>query len=587
VSLVELGEEPVARDGVESDRTTPPPGRDAVPWKERPRAVFTCALAVRVVIAAVFLGSCDSLNAIAVVPTAASHAYFYLPYFPVIDNILGTSALVISKLHFIPLALVPKLIPCLADSLIAVWFLMDNRFDKPFRRRAAWLYVFCPLPLILICIQGQWDSMWVLPMVSALAMADLVKHTTSTRRGTLLIIGALLGIAILSKPVAIITAGLLIPNFRLRRSTNDWIQECSLMLIGFATTMGLFFAKFALDGTNLHRSVDNVIAYAGTPGFTVFGPAKLWYLHALSVIPVSHSVATQELTVNADLRDLSIIYVLAIVLFQVFARVPLDKMTAAAAALLICPAVGGLAPQYLFWPLVFILASGRVRAAVAYALSASSLYFLFFLIPGASAVKGESAAAYLPLRSLSFLGIPHRALEWFANSPVALDIWNPLANLIVPIAMCCFGLYLLVARTRPQYAPEERHLQPLELRAIRTCIPYVAALVVATLVYSFYTINNLSAMYATLDAGVRKYAFLHPIFNTSYWSGAFFFTTHTPWNALTSGTWWGSILVLGPLLIVAWGVFACRRFSSADALVKRDDAAKPFFTWRRVRESSS
>ena len=112
------------------------------------------------------------------------------------------------------------------------------------------------------------------------------------------------------------------------------------------------------------------------------------------------TLATQILTVNTDLRDLSIIYVLAIVLYQVFARVPLDKMTAAAAALLICPAVGGLAPQYLFWPLVFILASGRVRAAIYYALSASSLYFVFFLIPGASAVKGESAAAYLPLRSL-------------------------------------------------------------------------------------------------------------------------------------------------------------------------------------------
>ena len=563
---------------------TLPLDRETDSWKERPGVVFLCALAVRVVIAAIFLGSCDTLNAIAVIPTAAAHGYFYLPYFPVIDNILGSSALVISKLHFVPIALVPKLIPCFADSLIAVWFLKDNRFERPFRRRAAWLYVFCPLPLILICLQGQWDSMWVLPMVSALAMADLAKNATTSRRRTLLIIGALLGIAILSKPVAIITAGFLIPNYRSRKSTNDWIQECGLILTGMAATMGAFFAKFAFDGTNLHANLSNVVSYAGTPGFTIFGPAKLWYIHALSVIPVSRNVSIQELTVNSDFRDLSILYVLAIVLYQVLARVPLDKMTAAAAALLICPAVGGLAPQYLFWPLVFILASGRFRAAVSYALSASSLYFLFFLIPGASAVKGESVAALVPLRSLHFLGVPRAALDWFANSPVALDIWNPLANLVVPVAMCCFGLYLLTSRATPKYGPEGRQLAPLELRAIRTCIPYVAAMVIAVVVYSFYTNHNLGAMYATIDAGANKYGLLHSIFQTSYWSKASFFTTRTPWNAVVSGSWWGSIVLLGPLLIVLWGVHACRHFSSSDALVKRDGASQPLLTWRRPRE---
>jgi hypothetical protein len=417
-------------------------------------------------------------------------------------------------------------------------------------------------------------------MVSALAMADLLKHVKTSRKRTLLIIGSLLGFAILSKPVAIITAGLLVPNFRSRDSTNEWFKECFLILAGFAATMGMFFAKFALDGTDLHRNIQNVVSYGSIPGFTVFGPA--YYLHTLYQTNVARSVAV----LNADLRDVSIIYVIAIVLWQIGARVPLDKMTSAAAALLICPAVGGLAPQYLFWPLVFILASGRVRAAVLYSLSASSLYFFFFLIPGASAARGESVAAYLPLRSLSFLGVPRSAIEWFANSPVALHIWNPLANLVVPVTMCCFGLYLLVSRTTPKYAPEEKHLQPLGLRAIRTCIPYVTAIVTATVVYSLYTNDNLSSMYATLQVGVQKYGFIHPIFNASYWSDAYYFTARSPWNDLMSGTWWGSILVLGPLLIALWGVLACRHFSSSDAVVVRPDAGQSLFAWRRVREGS-
>lgn len=582
MSPVDIGDERSGLDVADVEDATKPRGNDAIAWKERPAAVFVSAFAVRVIISTVFLGSCDLINTLSHIPTAASHGYYFLPYFPVVYNITGASALVITKLHFVPVGLVPKLIPCIADSLIAAWLLMDNRFESHFRRRAAWLYVFCPLPLILVCIQGQWDSMWVLPVIAALAMSDLLRHATASRRRTLLIIGALLGIAILSKPVAIITAGLLIPNFRLRQSTNDWLRECGLILIGFVATMGLFLAKFALDGTNLKLNLQNVISYGGTPGFTVFGPAKFYSLHApLHTTNVHLTVAA----VTAEFRDLSIIYVLAIVLYQIFARVPLDKMTAAAAALLICPAVGGLAPQYLLWPLVFILASGRVRAAVYYALSASSFCFLFFLIPGATAAKGESVAAFLPLRSLSFLGIPRSVVEWFANSPVALDIWRPLADLVVPIAMCCFGLYLLISRSVPKYAPEESQLQPLGLRAIRTCIPYVSALVIATVTFSLYTNLHLRSMYATINAGVQKYAFAHAIFNARYWSNALYFTTRRPWNALESGTWWGSILFIGPLLIVLWGVFACRNFRNSDSVTVRVDSRQALLSRRRVRKS--
>jgi hypothetical protein len=572
VSLVELGDEP------KHDAATAQ--RDA--WSERPIAVFMSAFTMRVAIATIFLGSCDTINTISHIPIAAAHGYYFLPYFPIIYNITGASALVITKLHFVPVGLVPKLVPCFVDSLIAVWFLKDNRFDRQFRRRAAWFYVFCPLPLILVCIQGQWDSMWVLPMVSALAMADLVKHTSVSRRRTLLIIGALLGIAVISKPVAIITAGLLIPNFRARESTNDWIQECGLVLIGFVTTMGLFTAKFAFDGVNLHRNLVNVLAYGETPGFTVFGPAKFYSFHALTTSDVHLTVAA----VTSEFRDLSIIYVLAIVLYQVCARVPLDRMTAAAAALLICPAVGGLAPQYLFWPLVFILASGRARAAVGYAISASSFYFVFFLVLGASAAKGESVAAYLPLRSLGFLGIPRTVLEWFANSLVVTDIWTPVADLVVPFAMCCFGLYLLLSRPTSQYAPQESELNPMRLRAVRTCVPYVAVMVIATTVFSFLRNDNLGAMYVTLNADVQRYGFVHPIFSASYWSKTLYFTTLRPWNDLVSGTWWGSILILGPLLIALWGVFACRQFSRRDAVIRRDASRQSLRSWRRVRESS-
>ena len=75
-------------------------------------------------------------------PVAASHGYFYLPYFPIIENVLGSSALLMNHVSFLPVGLFPKLLPCVADSLMSVWLLRYDRFDATYRRRAAWIYDF-------------------------------------------------------------------------------------------------------------------------------------------------------------------------------------------------------------------------------------------------------------------------------------------------------------------------------------------------------------------------------------------------------------------------------------------------------------
>src|SRR5579863_3773745 len=97
----QLGKVQAARDGTDTNLAVLPLGRDADMWKDRPGAVFLCALTVRVIIATVFLGSCDTLDSIAHIPLAAAHGYFYLPYFPIIDNILGSSALIVSKINIV------------------------------------------------------------------------------------------------------------------------------------------------------------------------------------------------------------------------------------------------------------------------------------------------------------------------------------------------------------------------------------------------------------------------------------------------------------------------------------------------------
>jgi hypothetical protein len=526
---------------------------------DRAGAVFVVSLFVRVVLASIFLGGADTMNSLMEVPLAATHTFFYLPYFPIVQSIIGAVSPLVSHAHFVPLGLSVKLVPCIVDSLLSVWLLQNGRFDVRYRRRSAWLYAFCPLPLIMICLQGQWDSLWVLPAVTALALSDLLSDATKARRTTLLLIGGLLGLAVLSKPAALIIAGLLLPSFRSRTSVIGWMHDALLLLTGATVTVVIFFLEFAANGIHVHQNIYEALEYGGQPLRTLFGPANL---------AIFQHFATAPAGVAGEFRQLSIIYVVAIALYQLFARHPVDRMTAAAAAVLICPAIGGLAPDYLFWPLVFILASGRLRMASAYAVFSSSVFLLFFLIPGASYNPGVDLGALLPLRSLRFLGLPTAAFQWF-SSPASLDVWHCVANFVVPLAMCALGVYLLASRAHDRSGSHTAVVQPLELRSIRTIAPYAVLMVLVVVGYGVVSIHDPTALVSSVTHGVNRYAFADPIFSWHRWSKIYFWTAKHPYRDILGGSWWGTILILGPLGIAIWGAFALR--ASRPSTLRRPD----------------
>jgi hypothetical protein len=530
---------------------------------DRPAAVFIVSLVVRGILAAIFLGGADSMNALTAIPLAAMRKYFFLPYFPVVQNILGATSPLMNHAHFVPMGLTVKLVPCIVDSLISVWLLENNRFDRQYRRCSAWLYAFCPLPLILVCLQGQWDSLWVLPAVTALALADLLANATKARRTTLLLIGALLGLAVLSKPVAFIVAGLVLPSLRYRESVLRWIYDVTLITIGAAITVVLFFLKFAANGVHIHQNIFRALEYGGQPVSTFFGLADL------SIFKHFNSLQTSA---AMDFRQLAIIYVIAIVLYQLVARDPIDRMSAAAAAVLVCPAIGGLASQYFFWPIVFILAAGRLRVANAYAIIASSTYLLYFLIPGASNNPGENLGALLPLKSLRFLGIPLAAQKWFAT-PTMLEVWHSLANLFIPLAMCALGIYLLLSRRTDRVAPHLKSAEPLAFPSLRAVVPYTVLLVLAVLVYGMVSSHDSEATISLIYRGVNHYAFAHPIYTWRHWRIWLYWTAKHPYRELLSGSWWGTILFLGPIGIAAWGAIAVR--ASRLTAPRREVSAAP------------
>ena len=394
------------------------------------------ALVVRLVLAWVFLGSVDTVNTISAMPVALRHGVVYIPYFPLITNWLNLAAVI--DVHWLkwahdlglrpwalPVAFVPKLLPCLADSMLAAWLSMDRGQSVRNRRLAAWTYATCPLPLIIVCLQGQWDSVWVFFVILAIAIASGERTTAKARA----IAGVLLGLGVLVKPVPLIMLPLLFSPFGKRVSISTWIRELLPTVLAFLGVVLVAFSWFALEGINLSKNVHGVIRYSTDPKLSLFGISRLQLLNHFG-------------NSTTGLRDLSILVGAVLILRFHLSHHPLDPMITAAALLLITPALGGIAPQYLLWPLPFLLATGRLRVTAVYGALSSLVVLAFFIVPRASHIVGENNDLFLPIRRLGFLAIPTGVRNWLATgAPVKL--WHPVGNFILPVAMLALAVFVL------------------------------------------------------------------------------------------------------------------------------------------------
>jgi hypothetical protein len=171
------------------------------------------------------------------------------------------------------------------------------------------------------------------------------------------------------------------------------------------------------------------------------------------------------------------------------------------------------------------------------------------------------------------LGLPDATLRWL-SSPTALDLWHPLANLFVPLAMCALGVYLLGSRWPARSVPSAKSVEPFALRSLRTIVPYSAILVLVVLAYGMVSTHDAVAAITSITNGVNRYAFAAPMYSWFHWTIVPFWTAKHPYRDLLSGSWWGTILVFGPLGIAAWGALAIR-FSRRKAPSPGDVSAAP------------
>lgn len=392
-------------------------------------AVFVCAFAVRMGLGTIFFGSVDMTNSVLQSHSLSARVPVYLPYLPFVETLL----FLVAQVHdhtTLPLSMPIKVLPSLADSLLASAVVAVTPERRP---TWAWLYATCPLSLILVSLHGQWDPLWLLPTVVALAIADGVRRVPTI--ATSAIIGTCLAVAAICKPIPLALA----PAALVAR--DRWSSARGAVSVGVsAGTMTILVALMLVVynrlGFDLGRVLEGVLGY-GASGRTVvvFGLPRL-------LGPLGVSVGS--------LRLASVALASMILLRRLIWPSRQCRMATAAALCFVLPAVGGLAPQYLLWALPFLIAGNRFTLATVYAGATSLFLIAYYVMPRSPFIEGENLGTFLPLRTLPWLAPPLALTEWF-DSDWVLKTYRAVADAGVPLGMLV--LAILVLRHPPERHP--------------------------------------------------------------------------------------------------------------------------------------
>jgi hypothetical protein len=109
----------------------------------------------------------------------------------------------------LPVTFVYKLLPIVADSLIAL-LLYDAAADRRKGLHAGLLYAFAPVPILIMSVHQQWDSLWLYFILLSLLLVRIPNRAGAAGAGAAFIL------AVLAKPVAAPLALFILPSTRHR-----------------------------------------------------------------------------------------------------------------------------------------------------------------------------------------------------------------------------------------------------------------------------------------------------------------------------------------------------------------------------------
>ncbi len=373
--------------------------------------VFLAALAPRLTLAWITLGSTDISNCFRNTTWMLSGRQPLLPYLPGVEVLIWFGGLLA---HFtsVPPGVAYKLIPLLFDCGIAV-LLRDAR-----SMRTGLLYAIAPVPIIIICMHGQWDSLFLYFLTLALVLAE---DDRGRVRG---IAGAAWFLSIIPKPLALPLLPLFLPSPRDLMRSKEARQRGFSFLSG-AAIAGLIYVVVVIAADYIPSAERLLLIYAyggagngffGLPWLAGLPLARYWTLIPIALIVVMVWMGRMR-------RDEGVL------LFFVVAMVN-----------------GALAPQYLCWLVPFALLSGRNRFAAVYLLVAGVFLTLFY------------RALYVNEPSVIFVGAYAvlKPVAWLSPPPISVALSKVVAwigNYALPLLCLGYSIYGFVRGWRQRRTP--------------------------------------------------------------------------------------------------------------------------------------
>lgn len=353
--------------------------------------VFGCAFLLRALLGWLFFGSVDLQKSIDLghhLLAGQAIEMRGIPYLPSIALFLWAGTWFALNTDW-PLAFGFKLAPIFADSLLAVLV-----GDLAGRRRpeaagpAAWLYALCPVGPIVVALHGQWDPLALLFLGLAVAAAE-------SGEGRPILAGSLLFASVAVKPMALVFLPFLV-----------LLPRPVQALAGFGVSAAMLLALLAVLGFDLEWTLSHVLLY-GSVGWFSFGlptvlgnlfENRFWLILPLALAFYLYRQRRQELVGVVALGFLGVV------------------------------GISGLAPQYLLWPLPFLLAASLRREAAAYAAVATVFLALFYADPWFAKPYFANTPALAGLDAAGFLSVPAWAADGRFRGPLAI-----LGNYLLPL----------------------------------------------------------------------------------------------------------------------------------------------------------
>ena len=323
-------------------------------WIER-GTILLIALLVRIACGYIFFGSTDLITSVENNDLIMRGVWTKLPYLPAIDTFIWFGG-VLNAYTPLPLAFCYKIFPILFDGLIAA-LIYDIALRRGLRRpfSSGLLYSLCPVPIIVVCIHGQWNS----PALFLLLLAFHIREHYRDTPHQSFAFGLLFGLSILAKPVGLVFLLIFFKRY-VKAPISFYLRQYLGALAGLIVAGFLGLTMLHLYDYPIWDSILGIVTYAGKGG-PLFGlpfgyPAIFHYINSnYLLIPV---------------------FVLFAGLY--YARIA-DVFTTILLSFAFIYAVAGLAPQYLVWIVAPLIITQSFRGAAVYTLIATSFLLLYYI----------------------------------------------------------------------------------------------------------------------------------------------------------------------------------------------------------------